>query len=234
MQTLRVTDKLAEGHDQILQSWKASVERKYMSESCHPPLWHHKHSSSLKWTLLHLVLTLVHWVLATTAVTMRRRVCSNLKVTMRKIQYEFSVSWINLHPQMGSIWSWWVTTWIWLSKLETCVLITLIRLTIQITTHPPLSDYEVMCTAHGPFFARLRYANCYENKWAYKYLHEASTPHCMVTWLNDWCTWSEGTLLFLLTLSVWMAGNYAMCSLMTTVVREWKHNITKPAKSKRQ
>ena len=37
MQTLRVIDKLAEGHDQILQSWKASVERKHMSESCHPP-----------------------------------------------------------------------------------------------------------------------------------------------------------------------------------------------------
>ena len=37
MQTLRVIDKLAEGHDQILQSWKASVERKHISESCHPP-----------------------------------------------------------------------------------------------------------------------------------------------------------------------------------------------------
>ena len=36
MQTLRVIDKLA-GHDQILQSRKASVERKHMSESWHPP-----------------------------------------------------------------------------------------------------------------------------------------------------------------------------------------------------
>ena len=134
MQTLRVIDKLAEGHDQILQSWKASVERKHMSESCHPPPVT-PHSSFLKWTLLHLVPTLVHWVVATTAVTMRRRVCSNLKVTMRIIHYEFSVSWINLHPQLGInlnlAGSWWVTTWIWLSKLETYMLITLIRLTIS-------------------------------------------------------------------------------------------------------
>lgn len=37
MQTLRVIDKLAEGHDQILKSWKASVEREHTTESRHPP-----------------------------------------------------------------------------------------------------------------------------------------------------------------------------------------------------
>ena len=48
-------------------------------------------------------------------------------------------------------------------------------------------------------------------------LHKANTPHCMVTWLNvDWYT--EWTILFLLTLSVRIAGNNVKCNLMTRVV----------------
>ena len=59
-------------------------------------------------------------------------------------------------------------------------------------------------------------------------LHKATTPHCMVTWLNvDWCTWSEWTILFLLTLSVRIAGNNARCNLMTRVVESENTTITK-------
>ena len=41
-QTLRVIDRLAEGHDQVMQSWKALVEQKVLIESPSqpPPLVH--------------------------------------------------------------------------------------------------------------------------------------------------------------------------------------------------